>query len=299
MGRTKFVRRSVQALSAELAAHGYTACPTTVARLLRAQGYSPRVNVKRFTGPDHPDRDRQFRNIEEWVAVFEELGLPVISVDGKKKELIGNFKNAGATWCRQPEEVNVYDFVADAECRATPYGIYDLTTGRGHVCVGTSADTPAFAVEAIRSWWARYEYKRYRGADELLILADGGGSNGHRPRLWKAALQEQIADRYGLHVTVCHYPTGASKWNPVEHRLFGPVSVNWAGEPLRSLEILLGWVRGTTVGGIGVAASLDWAEYPTKVKVPDDVMEGLDLERHDVCPEWNYTISPRKTEPRG
>jgi hypothetical protein len=135
--------------------------------------------------------------------------------------------------------------------------------------------------------------KRYRGADELLILADGGGSNGHRPRLWKASLQERIADRYGFHVTVCHYPTGASKWNPVEHRLFGRVSINWAGQPLRSLEILLGWVRGTEVGGVGVTASLDRATYPTKVKVSKAEMEQLDLERHEVCPAWNYTISPR------
>ncbi|HWT77246.1 MAG TPA: ISAzo13 family transposase, partial [Candidatus Methylomirabilis sp.] len=236
MGQTKFVRPSLQALSERLAELGHAACPTTVARLLRSQAYSPRVNVKRFTGPDHPDRDLQFQNIREWVDIFTELGLPIISVDGKKKELIGNFKNPGAAWCKEPEEVNVYDFIADAECRAAPYGIYDLHSGRGHISVGTLADTPAFAVESIRRWWARYGCKRYPGADELLILADGGGSNGHRPRLWKTALQERIADCYGLHVTVCHYPTGASKWNPVEHRLFAPVSINWAGQPLRSLE---------------------------------------------------------------
>jgi hypothetical protein len=293
MGETKFVRPSLRALSTELGQRGYSACPTTVARLLRSRDYSPRINAKRFTGPDHPDRDRQFRNIDEWVAIFEGLGQPIISVDGKKKELIGNFKNAGAVWCREPEEVNVYDFLSDAECRATPYGIYDLLSGRGHICVGTSADTPAFAVEAIGSWWARYGCKRYRGAEELLILADGGGSNGHRPRLWKARLQERIADRYGLHVTVCHYPTGASKWNPVEHRLFGPVSINWAGQPLRSLEAMLGWVRGTQVCGEDVTASLDQAIYPTGVKVPKAEMRGLSLERHEVCPAWNYTISPR------
>ena len=296
MGRTKFVRPSLQKLSTQLGQQGYSACPTTVARLLRTQKYSPRINAKRFTGPDHPDRDRQFRNIEEWIAIFQELGQPIISVDAKKKELIGNFKNPGAVWCLEPEEVNVYDFLSDAECRATPYGIYDLLSGRGHVCVGTSADTPAFAVEAIGAWWARYGCKRYRGANELLILADGGGSNGHRPRLWKARLQERVADRYGLHVTVCHYPTGASKWNPVEHRLFGPVSINWAGQPLRSLEILMGWVRGTEVGGVGVTASLDRATYPTKVKVSAAAMRGLDLERHEVCPAWNYTIGPRHTE---
>ena len=298
MGETKFVRPSLRALGMELGAVGVSICPTTVARLLRGQAYSPRINAKRFTGPDHPDRDRQFVNIREWIDIFTELGLPIISVDGKKKELIGNFKNAGATWRRQPEEVNVYDFASDAECRATPYGIYDLLAGRGHVCVGTSSDTPAFAVEAIGSWWSRFGCKRYRGADELLILADGGGSNGHRPRLWKARLQERVADRYGLHVTVCHYPTGASKWNPVEHRLFGPVSINWAGQPLRSLETMLGWVRGTEVGGVGVTASLDQSTYPTKVKVTREEMQRLDLERHEVCPDWNYTIGPRQTVPR-
>lgn len=293
MGQTKFTRPSLEALSTQLAGQGYNACPTTVARLLRDQDYSPRINVKRFTGPDHPDRDRQFINIREWIDIFRELRLPIISVDGKKKELIGNFKNPGAVWCREPEEVNVYDFIADAECRAAPYGIYDLLSGWGHICVGVSGDTPAFAVESIRSWWVRFGCKRYRGAGELLILADGGGSNGHRPRLWKAALQEQIADRYGLHVTVCHYPTGASKWNPVEHRLFGPVSINWAGQPLRSLDIMLGWVRGTEVGGTGVTASLDQQTYPTKVKVSTADMKRLDITKHDVCPDWNYTISPR------
>ena len=296
MGQTKFVRPSLQALSDELGRQGFSACPTTVARLLRGLDYSPRINVKRFTGPDHPDRDRQFRNIQEWIAIFEELGQPIISVDAKKKELIGNFKNPGAVWCLQPEEVNVYDFLSDAECRATPYGIYDVLSGLGHICVGTSADTPAFAVEAIGSWWSRYGCKRYRGAEELLILADGGGSNGHRPRLWKARLQERIADRYGLHVTVCHYPTGASKWNPVEHRLFAPVSLNWAGQPLRSLEGMLGWIRGTEVGGAGVTAVLNRAAYPTRVKVSNEEMRRLDLERHEVCPVWNYTISPRRTQ---
>jgi hypothetical protein len=296
MGETKFVRPSLRTLGAGLETLGFSACPTTVARLLRGQAYSPRINAKRFTGPDHPDRDRQFVNIQEWIDVFTELGQPIISVDGKKKESIGNFKNAGAVWRRRPEEVNVYDFLSDAECRATPYGIYDLLAGRGHIRIGVSADTSAFAVEAIGAWWTRYGCKRYRGADELLILADGGGSNGHRPRLWKTSLQERIADRYGLHVTVCHYPTGASKWNPVEHRLFGPVSVNWASQPLRSLEILMGWVRGTEVGGVGVTASLDRGTYPTKVKVSKAEMKQLDLERHEVCPAWNYTISPRRIE---
>ena len=294
MGPTRFVRRSLPAIGADLGHLGFDLCPTTIARLLGDQDYSLRVNLKRFTGPDHPDRDRQFRNIQVEIDRFREEGLPILSVDTKKKELIGNFKNAGELWCRRPEEVNVYDFLSDAVCRAVPYGLYDVLANRGHIRIGTSADTPAFAVEAIRSWWERYGSKRYRGADELLVLADGGGSNGHRPRRWKLAVQEQLADRYGLHVTVCHYPTGASKWNPVEHRLFGPISVNWAGRPLRSLEVMQGWIRGTTTeGGLEVTTSLDERTYPKGVSVSDEEMEQLHLRRHETCPKWNYTISPR------
>ena len=297
MGPTKFVRRSLQAISADLEPLGYDLCPATIARLLRTQHFSLRVNSKQFTGPNHPDRDRQFRTIQVEIDRFWDEGLPILSVDTKKKELVGNFKNAGQLWCQEPEEVNVYDFLSDAICRAVPYGLYDVLANRGHVCIGTSADTPAFAVEAIRSWWDRYGCQRYRGADELLILADGGGSNGHRPRLWKLALQEQLSDRYGLYVTVCHYPTGASKWNPVEHRLFGPISVNWAGRPLRSLEVMQGWIRGTkTEGGLEVTTSLDERVYPKGLRVSDEEMDQLDLQRHGTCPQWNYTISPRTLE---
>jgi Rhodopirellula transposase DDE domain len=297
MGPTKFVRRSLQAIGADLEPLGYDLCPSTIARLLRTQHFSLRVNSKRFTGPNHPDRDRQFRNIQVEIDRFWDEGLPILSVDTKKKELVGNFKNAGELWCQEPEEVNVYDFLSDAICRAVPYGLYDVLANRGHVCIGTSADTPAFAVEAIRSWWVHYGCKRYRGADELLILADGGGSNGHRPRWWKLALQEQLSDRYGLYVTVCHYPTGASKWNPVEHRLFGPISVNWAGRPLRSLEVMQGWIRGTrTEGGLEVTTSLDEQVYPKGLRVSDEEMDQLHLQRHETCPQWNYTISPRTLE---
>lgn len=294
MGPTKFVRRSLPAIGADLERLGHDLSPTTIARLLGDQGFALRVNRKRFTGADHPDRDRQFRNIEAEIDRFREAGLPILSVDTKKKELVGNFKNAGEVWCRHTEQVNVYDFLKDAACRAVPDGLYDVLANRGHVHIGTSADTPAFAVEAIRSWWARIGSKRYRGADEVLILADGGGSNGHRPRLWKSAVQEQLADRYGLHVTVCHYPVGASKWNPVEHRLFGPISVNWAGRPLRSLEVMQGWIRGTTTeSGLEVTTSLDERTYPKGVRVSDEEMEQLHLHRHETCPKWNYTISPR------
>ncbi len=293
----KFVRRSLPAIGADLEHLGHDLCPTTIGRLLRDQDYSLRVNLKRFTGPDHPDRDRQFRNIRVEIDRFREEGLPILSVDTREEGLVGNFKDAGELWCRHPEEVNVYDSLSDAVCRAVPYGLYDVLANRGHVRIGTSADTPAFAVEAIRSWWGRFGSQRYRGADELLILADGGGSDGHRPRLWKLALQEGLADRYGLHVTVCHYPTGASKWNPVGHRLFGPVSINRAGQPLRSPEAMLGWIGGTTTeGGLEVTTSLDERTYPKRVRVSDEEMERLALHRHETCPKWNDTISPRSLE---
>lgn len=297
MSDAKYVRRSLATLSAELLALGHPACPSTVAELLRPLGYHLYVNVKRFTGPDHPDRDRQFCYLQEQIERFREQGLPIISVDTKKKELIGAFKNPGSKWGSAPEPVNCHDFRQDAAYRAVPYGIYDVLANRGHVCVGLSADTPAFAVASIRAWWARLGCKRYGALTELLILADAGGSNGCRPRLWKRELQA-FADYFGLALTVGHYPTGASKWNPVEHRLFGPISINWAGEPLRSLETMTGFIRGTrTASGLRVSAEVDAASYPTKVKVSDAEMAGLHMQRHTVCPQWNYTIRPHGMAP--
>lgn len=290
---TRFVRRSLRNLSAELWQQGHDACPDTVADLLNDLGISLRVNVKRFTGPCHPDRDRQFRYIEEMIASFRDEDLPVISVDAKKKELIGNFANRGVAWVRQPYEVNAHDFVRDALCRATPYGVYDVLAKRGHVTVGTSATTPEFAVAVVAHWWGRYGCRRYRDAGEVLILADAGGSNGCRPRLWKAQLQERLADRFGLWVTVCHYPTGASKWNPVEHRLFGPISAHWAGVPLRTPEVLLGEIRGTQSGELVVTADWDDRRYEKGIKVTNQAMQELVIERHEICPQWNYTIKPR------
>ena len=296
MTEARYVRRSLRTLSGELAQLGHVAGPDTVADLLRGLGYRLRVNVKRLSGPYHPDRDEQFTFIEGLVAAFREEGLPILSVDTKKKELVGNFKNAGATWRQEADEVNAHDFLSDALYRAAPDGLFDVLANKGHVIVGTSADTPQFAAEAVARWWSRIGCHRYRGAGELLILADGGGSNGYRPRLWKKGLQELLADRYGLLVTVCHYPTGASKWNPVEHRLFGPISINWAGVPLRSPEVMLGYLRGTaTPSGLGVTAEWWEREYAKGVKVPDAEMQELDIEHHDVCPRWNYTIKPRGT----
>jgi len=294
MSEAKYVRRSLRALSDELAGLGHAACPNTVAALLRDLGYHLYVNVKRLTGPYHPDRDEQFTFIGGLTAAFRAEGLPILSVDTKKKELVGNFANGGATWRQEADEVNAHDFLTDALCRAAPYGLYDVLANKGHVIVGTSADTPQFAAEAVARWWSRVGCHRYRGAGELLILADGGGSNGYRPRLWKKGLQELLADRYGLEVTVCHYPTGASKWNPVEHRLFGPISTNWAGVPLRTPEVMLGHIRGATTGS-GLEVTAEWWErpYARGVKVSDVEMAELDIEHHDICPRWNYTIRPR------
>jgi Rhodopirellula transposase DDE domain len=222
-GETKFVRSRLQTLGTGLGTLGFSACPTTVARLLRGQADSPRINAQRFTGPDHPDRDRQFVTIREWVAIVKEWGLPILSVDGTKKELIGTFKNPGAVWCAEPEEVNVDDVLSDAECRAVPYGIDDLVSGRGPIGVGISSETAAFAVEAIASWWARSGGTRYRGADELWILAAGGGSHGHRPRLGTARLQERIADRYASTGRASRSGAGRSCWGGSG----GPKSVAW------------------------------------------------------------------------
>lgn len=293
MSTAKYVRRSLQTLSDDLAALGHQACPTTVADLLRDLGYRLRVNRKRLTGPAHPDRDRQFGYLAELVAEFRSEGLPILSVDAKKKELVGNFANAGVTWRQEAAQVNAHDFLSDAQYRVAPFGLYDVLANQGHVIVGTSANTPAFAAAAVARWWSRIGCHRYRHAGALLILADAGGSNGYRPRLWKQCLQQQVADRYGLHVTVCHYPVGASKWNPVEHRLFGPISVNWSGEPLRTPEVLLGLLRGTTTT-TGLEVTAEWWErvFPKGVKVSDAAMRQLHLEFHDTCPRWNYTLTP-------
>ena len=226
MSTKKWIRSSLCQLSKALEQQGYEICRATVQRLLSSLGYSLQANCKRLTGPPHPDRDRQFRYIERVKKLFLEAGYPVISIDTKKKELIGNFKNAGRTWCDQPEAVNAHDFPSDALCRAVPFGIYDLTHNLGSVYVGTSADTPEFAVDAIALWWEQADRPRFQREDKLLILCDAGGSNGYRPRLWKQQLQEQLADRLGIEVMVCHYPTGASKWNPIEHRLFSYISLN-------------------------------------------------------------------------
>jgi hypothetical protein len=287
----KWVRSSQRNLSRRLRGR---ICHHTVGRLLCKLGFSPRVNRKRFTGPPHPDRDRQFRQIQRQRKAFQRTGNPRISVDTKKKELIGNFKNAGRRWCRKADEVNAHDFPQDATCRAVPYAIYDEQHNEGHVRVGMSGDTAAFAVAAIRGWWRTRGRRRFPQAKRLLITADAGGSNSCRSRLWKRELQ-RWADQDGLEITVCHYPTGASKWNAVEHRLLNHISANWAGYPLRTLKAMLAFLRGTTTQtGLSVTAQLDQRPYPLRIKVPDDEMAGLNIRHQRICPSWNYTFKPRK-----
>lgn len=290
----KWVRSSLRQLSRCLVEAKHPASPPTVGRLLKEQGYSLKANVKTKSGKDHPDRNKQFEYIETQKQAFRASGLPIISVDTKKKELIGDFKNAGRAWCQEPEHVNVHDFPQDAVGRAVPYGIYDLIHTRGCVYVGTSADTPQFAVDAIAAWWEKEGSAAFPEADQLLILADAGGSNGYRPRVWKQQLQEQLSDLCRLAVTVCHYPTHCSKWNPIDHRLFSHISINWAGKPLRTLDIMLAYIRGTTTTtGLTVKAFLLEGVYETGQRVSDAEMKRLNLERHTVCPDWNYTFRPR------
>jgi len=297
MSEQKWQRSSLRHLMDELSQLGYWLSHTTIARLLKEQKYSLKANVKRLSGSHHPDRDRQFQYITSQRAMFQQAGLPVISVDTKKKELIGNFRNPGQEWCQEATAVNDHDFEQDALGKAVPYGIYDSTHNRGYVYVGQSADTPQFAVEVIVRWWREIGNSLYPNADKILILADAGGSNGCRPRLWKQQLQEQLADQLGLEITVCHYPTGASKWNPIEHRLFGPISINWAGKPLRTFEFMLACIRGTsTTTGLQVEAFLVEKVYTKGIKVAKEVMQTLQIVWHSVCPHWNYTIKPRQAQ---
>jgi len=295
MSEQKWQRSSLRHLMDEMEQIGHWISHTTIARLLKEMGYSLKANVKRLSGSSHPDRDRQFQYIAVQKAIFQQAGLPIISVDTKKKELIGNFKNPGQEWCRDARAVNDHDFEQDALGKAVPYGIYDLMHNHGYVYVGQTADTPQFAVEVIASWWREFGQELFPNADKILILADAGGSNGCRPRLWKQQLQEQLADQLGLEVTVCHYPTGASKWNPIEHRLFGPISLNWAGKPLETFEFMLACIRGTdTDTGLQVNAFLVEKVYEKGIKVAKEVMQALHIEWHSVCPRWNYTIKPRQ-----
>ena len=294
MSEQKWVRSSLRHLSERLEQVGHHASPPTVGRLLRKLGYALRVNVKKQeASAAHPDRQQQFTHLETQKQVFQAAGWPMVSVDTKKKELIGNFKNSGQAWCQEVDAVDVHDFPQDALMRAVPYGIYDVRSNCGSVYVGTSADTPEFAVSALARWRSDVGRQRFPHATQLLILADAGGSNSCRSRSFKLHLQDQLSDRYGLTVTVGHYPTGCSKWNPIEHRLFSQISLNWAGKPLRSLQTMLNYIRGTaTSTGLTVQAAVLEGTFEKGQKVSDAQMQQLNIEHHIVCSQWNYTIRP-------
>jgi len=294
MSERKWLNCRLADLQEKLDAQGHGVSRPVISRLLQAHGYDLHVNVKEVEGTAHPDRDTQFRYIQAQRTEHLAAGHACLSVDTKKKERIGNFKNAGQSWGTHAERVNVHDFPSEAAGRAVPYGIYDQHHNCGTVYVGQSADTPTFAVDNIVRWCETEKPLRFPNTTELLIEADSGGSNGARCRVWKQLLQEKVADRFGLTITVCHYPTGYSKWNPIEHRVFSEVSKTWAGCPLRSWELMLQYICETkTETGLTVRAVLVTETYETGIKVSDAVMDGLNLEYHDVCPQWNYTIRPR------
>jgi len=289
-GQFKYTRSSLRTLAKQLG----RGSAVTVGRILKPLGYSLKTNVKRLIGKPHPDRNRQYQFIQRAKALFVKHGEPVISIDAKKSELIGNFKNTGTRYCKKADEVNTYDFPSEAEYKAIPYGIYDVLVNHALIMVGISANTAMFAVNAIQYWWEKYGSVRYPNAKHLFIEADAGGCNGHRPKLWKRELQ-RFADETGLKVTVCHYPTGASKWNPIEHRLFSQVSRNWAGHPLRSISIMLSLLRGTiTTKGLTVDAELDSTLYEKGIKVSNKEMKTLNIHRRKLCSNLNYTIKPRQ-----
>ncbi len=286
----KWVRSRLRGLSQAL---DHRACPTTIGRLLRDQKYGLRSHRKVLhTGKQHAEREQQFRHIAEQREEFRRTGNPRISVDTKKKELVGQFQNPGQTWCQQAEKVNDHDFLTDAEGRAAPYGVYDPERNEGHVCVTMSSDTADLAVDAVIDWW-RLSQPNYPQATQLLIEADSGGSNAARSRRYKKRLQE-FADDSGLAITVCHYPPGTSKWNPIEHRLFSQITATWAGYVLSTLLVVLGWIRRTTTRtGLKVTATHFDKQYETGLKVTKAEFKAIQITRSPVCPQWNYTIRPQ------
>ncbi len=293
MSGLKWTCRTTAKIAGQLQSLGIKVSARTVAGLLKKMDFSLRVNHKKLSGSSHPDRDAQFACIAEMREHCTAEHLPVISVDTKKKELVGVFKNAGAKWDRDPVLVNDHDFRSDADGIAVPYGVYDLQANCGTLFVGTSYDTPGFAVDCVEKWWRSEGRERYAGADRLTILADGGGSNGSRCRAWKMGLQRRLCDRHGLSVTVAHYPPGASKWNPIEHRFFSELSKNWAGRPLDSLETILKYARTTTTStGLHVRAHLVRRRYEKGIKVTDAQMRELAITKDEPLPMWNYTIGP-------
>jgi hypothetical protein len=289
--------RSLRNLAKALAKTGHEVCPTVVGNLLHDMGYSLQANNKTREGSKHIDRDAQFEYINSQAVAFLAAGEPVISVDTKKKELVGDFKNNGREWHRKgaPEAVNVHDFIDPKLSRAVPYGVYDINSNVGWVSVGTDHDTACFAVNAIRRWWRAMGKKRHPHASRLMITADGGGSNGYRVRLWKVELQK-LSDELRLPITVCHLPPGTSKWNKIEHRLFSFITINWRGKPLRSYRTIVQLIAATTTdAGLEVRAELDENKYPKGIKISDTQLAAVSLSRHSFHGDWNYTIAPRSS----
>jgi Rhodopirellula transposase DDE domain len=296
MSLLRWTTKSTRGIADELTRRGHPITWHTVGRCLHDLGYSLQANVKTLEGKQHPARDAQFRYINRQVKNHLKTGDPVISVDAKKKELIGAFRNAGRTWRKQgqPEQVNGHDFPHLAEGKGLPYGAYDVAADRAVVSVGVSHDTAAFAVESIRRWWRLDGRRLYPLANRLLICADGGGSNGSRLRAWKFQIQK-FADDISIPITVCHYAPGTSKWNKIEHRLFSFISMSWKGQPLRSYASMINLIRATrTRTGLSVKAVLDTNQYATGIKVSKEQFRDVNIERHRIHPDWNYTITPAK-----
>lgn len=295
MSPLKWTSKSTRTIAAELTRAGHSISSVTVGRCLQDMGFTLQANVKTREGPQHPNRDAQFRYLNRQVKAFRRSGDPVISVDTKKKELVGAFKNAGRRWLPKgkPDPVQVHDFPHLGQGKAIPYGAYDIALNRAVVNVGVTHETAEFAVESIRRWWRLDGRRQYSGANRLLICADSGGSNGNRLRAWKLHLQA-LSDEIGMAITVCHYPPGTSKWNKIEHRLFSFISLNWKGQPLVNFETVVNLIGGTrTRTGLKVKAVLDTNEYETGVEVSKDDIDQLSLRRHRTHPTWNYTLQPR------
>jgi len=296
MSLLKWTNKSTYKIADELRKLEHKIDPDTVGRILKENDYSLQANKKNIEGSSVPERDAQFRYINKLAKEFTNQAYPVISVDAKKKENVGEFKNPGRTWTKkgQAKEVNVYDFPSLGNGKATPYGIYDVNRNEGMVNVGMSYDTSEFAVESIRQWWLMFGRINYPNAKKLMICADGGGSNGSRNRGWKLYLQE-LADQIKIPITVCHYPPGTSKWNKIEHCMFSFITMNWKGKPLVSYETIIKLISGTkTKKGLTIASRLDEREYNKGVKTSDEDMDKLQIKFHSLHPKWNYSILPNR-----
>ena len=294
----RWTSKSTRKLAEELKKMGHKVSHSRVADMLRVLGYSLQANKKTIEGTFHPDRDQQFNYINEKCKTFQEERQPVISVDAKKKESVGNFKNNGKELCpiKEPINVNVYDFRDKELGKANPYGVYDILSNEGWVSVGLDNDTASFAVETIRRWWNMMGCKVYPEAKKLMVTADCGGSNGYRVRLWKVELQK-LADETGLEISVCHFPPGTSKWNKIEHRLFSYITLNWRGKPLTSYEVIVNLIAATTTSkGLKVKCVLDENEYPKGIKITKEEVEELGIIRDEFHGEWNYTFKPRNED---